>query len=513
MASNVLEEPLNGKNDNSAVVAELPQTEAQSQGRIAKNATVLSLALLVQKILTFGYFIFINKAIDPEPLGSYFIALNLSTLFGYFVDVAFSQVLIREIAKQKEKTTSYLNAALSLKLLISVFVYAAVILYVILYGYSTLTRTLVYLTGIIMLLDSFTLTFYSVFRGHQKLQFEAIGTVVNVLIKIVVGVVGIKLGFGVVIVITAILVASLFNLIFSAILVAKKLHWRPSISWDGETLLFLGKIAIPFAIAGIFQTIYNTQDQFLLGNPHLVGAKGESYTAWYGTAYKYAFALSFIPAAVAAAVFPAMSEYYIKSKDLLARTFERAFGYLLLVGVPISLGVLVLAQKIILAASTKAFIASVIPLQLLSISMLFLFLNYPVGYLLNATDRQSRNTIHIGIVMVFNLILNSLLIPRFTFIGAAIASVASSVLLVTLGLWVVPQIISLQVKKLSLMAAKALIAGGSMAVLLFLLSPSMKLLVLLPIGVVWYLLVLFVLGGFTISDGVRAFQMIRRKIH
>ncbi len=504
--------PRSGKSGNAqTVTATTKSEETVTNRRIARNVTLLTLALLVQKVLTFGYFIYINKSINPEPLGSYFIALNIATIFGYFVDIAFSQVLIREIAKRKERTSQYLNAALSLKMLIAIFLYAAVIFYVILQGYDELTRSLVYLTGIIMVLDSFTLTFYSVFRGHQQLQFEAIGTVINVIIKIAVGVAGIQMGIGVTGIVMAILVASTFNFFFSGILLLRRLRWRPSFRWDGDTLLFLAKIAVPFAIAGVFLTIYTNQDQFLLGNPDLVGAKGPSYLAWYGTAYKYAFALSFIPAAVAAAIFPAMSEYYVNNKQMLARTFERAFGYLMVMGVPITLGIIILAKQIILTAASKAFVASIIPLQLLSISLFFLFLNYPVGYLLNAADRQTRNTLHIGIVTVINLILNTILIPQRAFIGAAIASVISSMVLVCLGLFVVPQIISVRKRALVMLFAKALVAGGSMAVLLYVLEPSMKLMFLLPLGASWYMLVMFVLRGFSLDDSMKVLRILRQK--
>ncbi len=513
MASNVPDALHSGRSGNiedapaeTALAVALPE---DSEQRIAKNATYLTAALLVQKVLTFGYFIYINRSLSTEDFGNYFSALTIATVFGYFVDVAFSQVLIREVAKRQEHTTRYLNAAISLKLLVAIFVYAAALLYVLLFGYPALARSLVYLTGIIMVLDSFTLTFYAVFRGHQKLQYEAAGTVINVLLKVAIGGIGLFLGFGVYVVVVAILVASTFNFLFSALLVVRKLPWRPQFAWDGSTLAFLAKIAVPFAIAGIFQTVYTNQDQLLLANPALVGAKGPGFVAWYGTAYKYAFALSFIPAAIAAAIFPAMSAYHVRSKELLASTFERAMSYLLLIGIPISFGILALADTIIKTVSTHVFWPSILPLQILSASVLFLFLNYPVGYLLNATDRQTRNTIHVGIATVFNLILNLVLIPAEGFLGAAIASVLSSALLLVLGLSVVPQIIAYRRAFLLKTAARAVFAAGTMAALIVEFKGSIALHWLFLVGVAWYVITLYAVGGFTIEDARRAFRFLR----
>lgn len=511
MDSNVPAEPHNGKSARNGLA--LP-TNAQTAGKsdhVAHNAFYLTIALLIQKALALGYFVYASRAVGSNNIGIYLAAMTVTSVFGYFIDFAFSQVLIREVAKDPSRTNRYLNATLALKFLLGLVMYAAAQIYVLAFHYPSVTRELVTLTGLIMVLDSFTLTFYAIFRAHQRLLYEAIGTVINKILVIIVGVTAIHLGYGVRWLIMAVLIGSAFNILFSLVLVFAKIHWRPRLTWDGHTLKLLATIAVPFAIGGIFITILANQDQILLYNPLLVGARGASYVAWYGTAYKFAFAFQFIPAAVVAAIFPAMSAYFVSNKPMLAKTFERGMTYLLVIGMPLAFGVFSLAEKLIVRIYKHAFFASITPLRLLIFSLLFIFLNYPVGYLLNAANRQTRNTIHVGIVVVVNLIVNIVLIPRFTFIGASISSLLSSALLLGLGLYVTRSIIEYNARALVMVTFKTLLAASSMGVGLYLLQDHFSIVVLGMFGAMWYFVFLFVLGVFKIGDGVQLYRFAEQK--
>ncbi|PIR80598.1 flippase, partial [Candidatus Kuenenbacteria bacterium CG10_big_fil_rev_8_21_14_0_10_39_14] len=49
--------------------------------------------------------------------------------------------------------------------------------------------------------------------------------------------------------------------------------------------------------------------------------------------------------------------------------------------------------------------------------LFFLFINFPVGYLLNACNKQLTNTINLGVTVLVSVVLNILLIPRFSYVG------------------------------------------------------------------------------------------------
>ena len=280
----------NGKSDNGTSADRNQQPTSQSilhPDRIAKNTSYLTIALVIQKILSLGYFIYISRSVGPENVGSYLTALAVTTVLGFFIDLNFSQATIREIAKRPEKTSDYINAALSVKTITAILAYVVAQLYVHVFHLPEIVQSLVLITGLVMVLDSLTLSFYSALRGHQRLQYESIGTVANKVLVTAIGVIGLSLGYSVHLLVLAILIGSIFNVFYSGALVIKKLHWHLSLFSNLVDIRYLTRIVLPwFALGGLFVTVYGYIDQVLLTNPLLVGDRGSSYLSWYGTAYK-----------------------------------------------------------------------------------------------------------------------------------------------------------------------------------------------------------------------------------
>ncbi|MBU0707245.1 flippase [Patescibacteria group bacterium] len=485
-------------------------TASYHPDRIARNTSYLTIALAIQKALSFVYFIYISRSVGHEDIGKFLFALSVTTIFGIFIDIGLSPILTREIAKDRQKTYLFLNSTFSLKLITAVLSYGAVILFINLIDSSELTRQLVYFSGLIMIMDSFTLSFYAIFRGYQKLKYESIGVIINKVVVIAAGVIALQMGYGIKVLILAILCGSVFNVLYTMFLLFAKIKWRPKFYLDRDVLRTMFKIALPFALASIFITVFGYVDTVLLNI--LGGVRGDSYVGWYGTAYKLTYAFQFIPIALAASIFPAMSSYFVSSKGLLARTFERAVYYLTIISVPIAFGVFAIADKLIVRIWGDAFEASIIPLQILIFSLIFLFANFPIGSLLNACNRQARNTINIAIAMVINVVLNLILIPRYTFIGTSIASLVSIFALFVLGLYVTRQIITPNWRFLIKTLAKTVVSAGVMMAMIFALKDSISFILLIPVGIILYFIILFLLRGFGQQEYIKIYQAIRKKL-
>lgn len=502
MDSNAPAERPSGKSDNGGPL---------HLDRIAKNTSYMTAALVVQKVLSFAYFAYIARVIGAQKLELYLSALAITTVFGIFIDLGLTPVLIRETAKKPEHGFRFLENVLSFKVCTAILAYAAVLLYVLLFHYSAAIRSLVAVSGLIMIMDSFVLSFYATFRGFQILKYEAIGTIINKILVIAIGIVGLKMGLGVRFLVWSIFFGSLFNLSYAMFLLVKKLRWRPRFSWDATMARYLGVIAVPFAVASIFVTVYGYLDQLFLSNPAFVAGKNDFYLAWYGTAYKLTYALQFLPAALVAAIFPAMSSYFHSDRGRLTSTLERALSYLIILAVPIATAVVLLAEKLIVTVYGNVFRPSILPLQILIVGLVFIFMNYPVGYLLNAANRQTRNTIHIGIALIINFVLNFFLIPRFTYVGAAVSSAISSLFLLGMGLSVAGTIAPYDKLAIAMTAVRAFAASAVMALVVLQFRTHMGLPALLPLALVVYFIFLLLFRGITVEEGVRFYKLVRHK--
>jgi O-antigen/teichoic acid export membrane protein len=480
--------------------------DMSSSGRIARNTTLLTGALVFQKVLSFFYFAYISRQLGSENIGKYVWALSFAGIFALFIEFGLGPVLTREIARNYDKAKDYLSSVLGIKLIFSVVTVLAIILSAIAMGRDSLTMQIIFYAVAIVVLDSFTFSFYAIFRAYQKLHFEAVGLTIYQIIIVGVGFAGIALGFSVTGVVFAVLLGSVFNFTYSLSLILFKAKLHPKIRLEKSVVTLLLKIAIPFAIAGIFYKVNGEIDKVLLGV-----MAGDKYVGWYSIASKFNMSLTFIPGAFATSFFPAMSRYFVTSKSELAHTFEKAMIYLMAVSLPIAAGSFVLAETIILKLYGPAFSASIIAFQIMISGLVFVFLNYPVGNFLNACNKQKLNTINMGIATLINVIINVLLIPKYTYIGASIAAVSSAVVLVLLGLPWIGKIAPYNKRLLVSKFLKLAFSSTSMGILLYLFRNDVSILLLLPIGLAIYLFLIFAVRAVSPADVKTVFQAVFKK--
>ncbi len=461
---------------------------------IAKNTSYLTIALVIQKIISFTYFAILARNIGPENLGKYYFAISFTTIFSIFIDFGLTNVLTREIAKRQEKAREILGSVLAIKIVFTFLVILAIFVVINLLNYPEITKQLVYLSSICIVLDSFTISYFGTIRAFHDLKFESLSSIIFQLIVMGLGLFFLYSGYSLVFVMSALVMASIFNLLYSSSILFIK--WRIGI-WPKFNFFVIKNLlilAIPFALFAIFQRLYMYFDTVLLSI-----FAGDVYVGYYQIPFKIIFALQFLPLAFTASLYPAMSNYWLNNKDQLVVTFERAVNYLIIISLPIAVGIVVLAGKIMLLFDT-GYEEAILPLQIIMTALLFLFINYPIGSLLNACDKQKQNTINMAIVALVSLVLNLILIPKMQAVGASVTVLITNILMVTLGFYWVPKIIPYRSKKIWIVFFKALLSAIVMGLVVFYLKIYLNVFIVVMIGGVVYFASMFIVRGFTKAD-------------
>ena len=430
-------------------------------GNIAKNTSYLTLALVLQKVISFTYFTLLARHVGPANLGKYYFAISFTTIFAILIDLGFANVLTREVAKNSEKAGKWLSNILILKLPLTILALVAVFILINVLGYDSLTKNLVYISSICMVLDSFTTTFFAVVRGFHNLKYESISSVIFQLIVLIFGYGALLAGGGLIAAMLALALASTFNFVYSLIILKRKIKVPLKFVYDKALIKEIIKIAWPFAVYAIFQRLYTYLDSVLLSV-----LAGDVQVGLYQIAFKIIFALQFLPMAFTASLYPAMSSYWQNNRGQLLISFERAMNYLIIISLPIIIGTIVLADKIILLFS-QGYSAAVLPLEISIIALFFIFINFPIGSLLNACDHQQKNTLNMGIVMLVSIVLNLLLIPRLQAVGASLTVLITNFLMFILGMYWVKKIIPYRYGKNLKIFAKVLFASLIMGIIVF----------------------------------------------
>lgn len=462
---------------------------------VAKNTTILTAASIIQRILAFVYFTIIARGIGVENIGKYSFALSFVMIFSIFVDLGLTSTMVRESARDKEKIKKYLNTIFSVKILFSLVAFGLIYIVINILNYPELTRNFVYLAALSIILDSFHLTFYGVFRGLRNLKYEAIGLIFGQCVILLIGLVVVFFNLSLYFLFVALISGSVFNTLYAFSLIKIKEGFFPVPRFHKETFLYLAKIATSFALAGIFVKIYSYIDTVLLSY-----LKGDLFVGWYSIPIKLTLAFQFVPMALVASLYPTLSYYFKNSHENLLKTFESSLRYLLVLAIPLAFGIGFLSDKIILSLYGKEFEPSIIPLQILVVGLVFAFLSFPVGSLLNACNRQITQTIILGLTMLLNIILNLFLIPRFDVIGASITASISYFFLFLVGMIYARKIAKYRLRRMFVTILKSTTASFIMVLVVIYFKPHINFVIVSILGMFVYGVVMYLIGGIEKED-------------
>ena len=174
-----------------------------------------------------------------------------------------------------------------------------------------------------------------------------------------------------------------------------------------------------------------------------------------------------------------------------------------MVMLPIAVGATLLSNDFILLFFKEGFLASVNVLSILIWALVPYTINITLAHALIASNNQKINLRSLLISMICNVILNLLLIPRFSFLGAAMATLISICIFLSLQYG----FISKNLFRLNFfqIAGKPVISAALMGMIILLLR-QLSLFSIVSIAALTYVLFLLTLRVFSPTD----IQLFRR---
>lgn len=462
--------------------------------QVARSGAVYTLALVFQKILSFAYFSVLARALGPEALGTYIFALSFAAFFSLVADFGLVPLAIRTFSQHPDKQREHFTAFFGIRMFLAALSLAVLHGISFALGYASELRALLAITSVIMVMDAFTAYFYTVFRARQNLFYEALGTVVFQIIIFAAGLVTISKTNDLRLLLLVIAAGSLFHIIFSSVLIHRKAKIDFRLRIRTEIMRQWMNQAVPFFLAAGFIKAYNTIDSILIKN--LVD---DEAVGLYAIPAKIVFTFPFVALAITAAVYPAMSHYALESKERLQSIFSRTLQLLFTISLPIAVGIYLLADPIVTRIWPE-FSASIPALQVLIWALVFLYIEFPFGSLLNATGNERANTANRGIQFTAFVALNLILIPLYGFMGAVYAALFCSILIVCLGWLAVRRIVPVFTVQLVASIVKLVIASGAMGIAVYYFRDEYSFLIVIPVAAVLYGMLLLLLRAYTAED-------------
>lgn len=456
--------------------------------RIFKNTAFLFTSHVVSTILSFVLIVAIARYLGDAGLGKYSFAFAFAGLLSLFSDLGEMDFVLREVSKNKKLSEKYINNLAGLNLCLGV---ASIIIPSLIILITKEPLHVVYavmLASVSTFFINYNKVYFVLFRSYEVMEYESVTSVVERIAALILGLAVLMKGYGIVALLLVLTASNVIKFFLSHVIAKRKIS-HVKLSFDKDFWNFLIKNGLPFWFTGVFMSIYFRIDTIMLGfmtNYSVVG--------WYNAAYKVIDMLGRIPFIATAALFPVMSRLFVSSKDNLKKVFEKSYYYLFILAVPVGIGGMLLSERIIIFVFKSQFKESVIALQILIWAVVFMFVNYLIGFLLNSINKQKLFTLTTGICALFNIILNFILIPYYSYKGAAFATVFTEILnFILLYYFAAKNGYKLNIFAIS---AKPIIAGLAMGGFLIYFS-NVHMFILIPIAAIVYFSILFIIKGFS----------------
>lgn len=405
---------------------------------IIKNASVLMVSQLVTWALSLLLMVFLPRYLGATAVGALSIGQSLWTIVGVAITFGMDVFLLKEVARHPEKTADLLGTTLVVRGLLFGLGLIAVTLYLQLVDYTPMTVQVIYLMGLTQLCWQFINACTAALKGLEVMEQISISTIAGKAVHTGLGITLLLLGYGVYAIALVSMISALVILALQFAYLRRRYQPRLQVRFDRIRAIL--RSSTPYLLSALVLVIYMEADTIivsLLANEQTVG--------WYSTARRLLGTLLFIPVVLIAAVFPALTRIYAHAAERLPLLIGKSFDMLMLISVPLGLGLMVIADPVVVLLFGAEFAPSGPVLAILGVVLIFVYLNVLVGQFLVSTDRQNRWTAIMAVATLMSIGLNIVLIPwtQEAFgngaIGGALSCLVAESAMVAVGLAMLPR--------------------------------------------------------------------------
>ena len=401
--------------------------KADDARRAARNISALMLASLVSKGALFGWQLALSLWLGPGEYGMYGTIGGLMANAAALASFSMGLIVIRDVARAPEKAGRYWTAMLFAQTLLALVAYATMNSLAV--GYSETLRGFVALAGINLFIDIFGNMAYDLLISRERMVVTSATEIAHIGLRIGLALWALSAGWGLLGVYAAAVASGLLR---SAALAGLNLRAgiRPQFPLDRDLLRLLLVNSAPIAMTSLLTLAYQHMDKLLT-----TGILGERVTGYLVVAFVINYGvIELVSVSALVAAYPLLSRVYDDGRNpVFGFLIEKLALYKLLAGLPLALGISVLAEAIILPLLGETYASSADILRLLIwFTALTMFANVIMQGLL-VQNRQRLLLVIRGVSLALNVALSAILLsswrdPR----GAVIASIVGELLVVAL---------------------------------------------------------------------------------
>jgi O-antigen/teichoic acid export membrane protein len=387
---------------------------------IARNtASMLGVQILI-KVFSFIFSVYVVRRLGATDFGTYSAVMAYAYIVAMLTELGTAALSVREMARKPETMAWIVPDIVALRVLLSILVIAGITGAAWILGRPPQMVFGTFLASFSFFLFAFQGPLDGVMISQERVDFSSLANLLNQTVWLLLGTVALLTGTGYIGLLFANLGGILASWIASHYLVKRVMHLQFKKA-DPRRWWKLLKASIPFGAMGITSELGRRFDTVFMSFVLIYAAVG-----WYNVPYNLILNLLLVAQSLALSIYPTMIKEYDSGRGSIRDTVQRSVRYLLLVSLPMAIGGMLVAHRIILLLYDEKFAPAIPIMQILVWGLPALFLAEILGRVVITLHRENQAAWMVVLNVLATVGLDLLLIPWWGAPGAAVVMVISS---------------------------------------------------------------------------------------
>jgi O-antigen/teichoic acid export membrane protein len=459
---------------------------------IAKNTLMVLVARGINSIFGFSTTIMLARYLGIEEYGKFAYIYTLLSFTVLIADLGGFQVITRELSREQGTAKNIISSALMLRIFVSAFllIFIGVLTHFTQRDFTI--KIAIYIVTIPQLIFALNTIFVAVFTANNRFGFDSLMQITSRGIEFLAIILVVYFELGFIALFAGIGISYLINGFLGLFMYLKNYN-LPLFHYDLKYCKYLLYESLPIAMTTILSIAILRVDIFVLKL-----LKDTTDIAFFNVPYVFIYTLIIIPQSFVSVIFPILCKLgSSEEKSKFAFSYGKAFKCLYITSIPISMILICLSGPILNFTYGAKFLASTNALKIMGLSIIFLFLNSLNTFTLISIKKQHLSTISTAVAFLVNLVFDLVLIPKYGFLGASIATTLCYGMYFVLTFYFVCQ--SLGCLNLIYTFIKPALCAGAMALFIAFFHNT-NLFIILPAGIIIYISSLIIVRVFPIED-------------
>ncbi len=389
--------------------------------RVAKNAFYILTSQIFIKIMNLAFIAFSTRLLGIKAYGIFATVSTMIIITSSFANLGIRPMVVRMISKDKSKSEELISNLLTLRSFIAVLAYFLLVLFVNLCGYPDNVRVLVYIAGVVLFFRALIDTFRIVFIAYEKLKAWGIFLAISSFVFVSSSIIAMLLGYRIKTIFLLDILAAMGFTLLAWIYVRKYMlkfvpRFNPSVAKD-----IIIK-SLPFFASMIMILLNQKIDIIMLS---VMESSVDSYLAigYYVPPQRMLFAFMILPQSLSMAMLPMISQKIYSEHEVVKKSIEKATRFVMIsMSFPLILVTTFFPGEITTTLFGPDYINAAPVLTILGWAYAFHAVNIPTNSVLGSSKELNKALPLLFGVLLTNILLNYLLIPKYSYVGASIAT-------------------------------------------------------------------------------------------